>query len=228
MNNQRSATLLFGLLMRSALCLVLTGILVPFALLDPQEARAAEETVYVNVLVARVRQAPTTDAPIVFRIRRGDPVVVQKKQNQWYYIRYPDGRMGWAHQKLFTATAQDSAATTVPSHFIKSVTMKVVSRNRETVAFELDGFHPPETFVLKGDLPRVVCDFMNTRINDNIGDRIETKGALVRDIRVAPYGGVSARVRIVLDLSADGHYEIDQTFYKKENIYMVTVSTAVP
>ena len=41
-----------------------------------------------------------------------------------------------------------------------------------------------------------------------IGDRIESKGTLIKDIRIAPYGGIAPRVRIVLDLSAGQHYEI--------------------
>lgn len=228
MKKQNARTFLFSAIVRSALFLVITGTFSAYFPLLPREAGAAEETVYVKVLVARVRQAPSTDAPILFRARRGDPVVVQKKQNEWYHVRYPDGRTGWAHRKLFSATDEDSPQTGGQGHFIKSVSMQVVSANRETVAFALDGFNPPETFVLKGDRPRVVCDFLNTRIDDNVGDRVASRGTLIRDIRVAPYGGVAARVRIVLDLKADGHYEIDQTFYKEENTYLVTVSTTVP
>jgi hypothetical protein len=90
----------------------------------------------------------------------------------------------------------------------------------------MDGFKPPETFVLKGDQPRVVCDFMNTRILGSVGNRIESGGALIKDIRIAPYGGGAPRVRVVLDLTPGHNYVVDQTFYKKENRYTVTVATA--
>ena len=227
MTYQLSPILRFKTAVRFFLCLAMAVILAPVSPFNPRDAGAVEE-IYVKVLVARVRQAPTTEAPILFRARRGDPVVVEKKRNEWYYIRYPDGRTGWAHRDLFAAPSDEGRRSAEKSHFIKTITSKIVSENRETVAFELNGFYPPETFVLKGERPRVVCDFLNTRIDDNIGDRIESEGSLIKGIRVAPYGGVAARVRIVLDLSRDRHYEIDQTFYKKENIYLVTVSTAVP
>ncbi len=199
-----------------------------FTTLFPGTAAAAEETVYVEVLVARVRQAPTTESPILFRVRRGDPVTVKEKKGDWYRILHPNGRIGWAHQKLFTASAQNSRQAAGQGYFIKSVSVEALSAEKEAVSFVLDGFHPPETFVLKEEPPRVVCDFLNTRIREEIGNRIESKGTLIKDIRIAPYGGIAPRVRIVLDLSAGRHYEIDQTFYKKENLYIVTVNATTP
>ena len=71
----------------------------------------------------------------------------------------------------------------------------------------------------------MVCDFLNTRVLDSLGDRVESEGTLVKDIRIAPYGGGAPRVRVVLDLSPGRNYEVDQTFYKKENRYIITVNT---
>ena len=213
---------------RNAFCLALAcaGFLL-FASLSDATA-AAGETLYVKVLVARVRQAPSTESPILFKVRRGDPVVVNQKKGDWYHIQHPDGRAGWAHQNLFTATAQTGRDTTGQNFYIKSVHLKVLSGEKEAIAFQLDGFQPPETFVLKGEQPRVVCDFLNTRVLDSVGDRVESKGFLVKDIRIAPYGGGAPRVRVVLDLNAGRNYEIDQTFYKQENRYIVTVAAAEP
>ena len=213
---------------RNAFCLALAcaGFLL-FACISDATA-AAGETLYVKVLVALVRQAPTTESPILFKVRRGDPVVVDQKKGDWYHIQHPDGRTGWAHQKLFTATAQNGLETTGQNFYIKSIRLEVLSNEKEAISFQLDGFHPPETFVLKGDQPRVVCDFLNTRILESVGNRVESKGSLVKDIRIAPYGGGAPRVRVVLDLNAGRNYEIDQTFYKQENRYIVTVAAAEP
>ena len=228
MKSQLSFTLLFRTVMWSILGLMMTGILIPVSLFNPGEAEAAQETLYVKVLVARVRQAPSTEAPILFRVRRGDRVVVDRKQGEWYHIQYFDGQAGWAHQKLFTTTAQDSAESTGQIFHLKSIRLEVHSSEKEAITFQLDGFHPPETFVLKGEHPRVVCDFLNTRVRDSVGNRIESEGALVKDIRIAPYGGGAPRVRVVLDLNPGRNYGIDQTFYKKENRYIVTVVAAAP
>lgn len=224
MNNPFSLKLTRRIVIRIALCLIMTGALFPYYFLTPQEAGAAEETVYVKVLVARVRQAPSTESPILFKVRRGDPVVVGQKQGEWYHIRHPDGRMGWAHQKLFTAQTQDSSQTPGQNHYLTSVRLNVLSSVEETISFQLDSFQPPETFVLKGERPRVVCDFLNTRVPDSVGDRVESNGSLVKDIRIAPYGGGAPRVRVVMDLNPGRNYAIGQTFFKKERRYVVTVS----
>lgn len=228
MESQLSAASFFRTFVRLTLCLVITAILIPISLFNPCEAEASQESLYVKVLVARVRQAPNTESPILFRARRGDPVIVDQKQGEWYHIKHPDGREGWAHQKLFTATALGKGDTTGRDYHLKDVSLQVFSSEKEAIAFQLDDFHPPETFVLKGERPRVVCDFLNTRVLDSVGNRIESDGALVKDIRVAPYGGGAPRVRVVLDLTPGQKYVIDQTFYKKENRYVVTITTTTP
>ena len=228
MKNTSSSTAFYRIATRYALCLVFAAALIPICLLNPFKAEAAPETLYVKVLVARVRQAPSTASPILFKIRRGDPVVVDQEKGEWYHIRHVDDRQGWAHRNLFTATSENGGRTTGRSYFLNAVSMQVLSGTKEAVVFQVDGFQPPETFVLKGERPRVVCDFLNTRARDNIGDRIEPAGSLVKDIRVAPYGGGTPRVRIVLDLNPGSNYVVDQTFYKKENRYIVTVAAAGP
>ena len=228
MNTQFSRTLFSRIVIRLSLCLMLTGALLPLHLFASQEAEAAEESYYVKVLVARVRQAPTTESPIAFRIRRGDQVVVDQKQGEWYHIKHTSGQTGWAHEKLFTSTALDGQTAGGQVYTITSVLMDIEAGEKEAIAFQMDGFQPPETFVLKGDRPRVVCDFMNTRVLDSVGNRVEAKGVLVKDIRIAPYGGGAPRVRVVLDLTPGRNYVVDQTFYKKENRYTVTVAASAP
>jgi uncharacterized protein YgiM (DUF1202 family) len=226
MKNPPSPTFVSRTVVRFTLCLLMTGILVPVAIFTPCESAAAQEALYVKVLVARVRQAPNTEAPIVFRLRRGDRVMVDRKQGEWYHIKHIDGQTGWAHQKLFISTALDGQKAAGQVYIINSVRVSIDAEKKETIVFQMDGFQPPETFVLKGDRPRVVCDFLNARLLGSVGNRIEPKGALIRDIRIAPYGGGAPRVRVVLDLTPGRSYVVDQTFYKKENRYTVTIAAA--
>ena len=219
---------LFGTFSRYARCLLLAAALMPVPLLPADGVAAAQETFYVKVLVARVRQAPTTESPVLFRARRGDPVTILQKQGEWYHIKHPIGRTGWAHEKLFAATTRTGGQAAGQNYFLKSVNLTIDSDTKETVTFQLDGFHPPETFVLKGERPRVVCDFLNTRVQDSVGDRVESDGALVKDIRIAPYGGGAPRVRAVLDLTPGRTYVVKQTFFKKENRYTVTIAANGP
>lgn len=228
MNNQSSSTLISRIVLRFALCLLMTGILIPVAIFTPCESAAAEEAIYVKVLVARVRQAPSTESPIAFRLRRGDRVIVDRKQGEWYHIKHFGGQTGWAHKNLFAPMALDGQKAAGQIYTIKSVRVSVDAGKTEAIAFQMDGFQPPETFVLKGDRPRIVCDFLSTRVLDSVGNRVEPKGTLVKDIRIAPYGGGAPRVRVVLDLTPGHNYVVDQTFYKKENRYTVTVAAKIP
>ena len=228
MKAQPSSTLFFRTVLRLTLCLTVAGILVPVSLFNPFEAAAAEETLYVKVLVARVRQAPSTESPIAFRIRRGEQVVADRKLGEWYHIQHAEGQTGWAHEKLFAAAALDGEKDAGKVYTINSVRVNVEAGEKEAIAFQMDGFQPPETFVLKGDRPRIVCDFLNTRVGGSLGNRVEPKGAVVKDIRIAPYSGGSPRVRVVLDLTPGRDYVVDQTFYKKENRYIVTIAANVP
>ena len=228
MNSLLSSTFSFRTIMQLTLCLMMTGILILVSLFNPCGAEAEDDTFYVEVLVARIRQAPTTESPILFKARRGDPMIVDRKQGDWYHVKHPDGRTGWAHQQLFSATAQNGPQPTGQNYHLKSVRLKSISNNKETIAFQLDGSHTPEAFVLKGERPRVVCDFLNTRVLDSVGDRVESEGILVKDIRIAPYGGGAPRVRVVLDLAPGRNYAIDQTLFKKENRYVITVNVTAP
>jgi len=194
----------------------------------PDFCSAATETVHVNVLVARVRNAPTTTAPILFRIRRGDSVTLIRAQNDWYSIKTPDGLTGWAHQSLFTKAQTEHQTTTASKAVIQSIHHQAVNDGQAEVSFQISGFHPPETFVLSGDKPRVVCDFMDMRVSTGLGPRLQTGESVVKDIRISPYGGTVPRVRIVLDLIAGPSYTVDQTFFKKENLYVVSVQSKAP
>ena len=80
MNPLLSSTFSFSTIMQLALCIMMTGILILVSLFNPCGAEAAEDTFYVEVLVARIRQAPTTESPILFKARRGDPMVVEKNR----------------------------------------------------------------------------------------------------------------------------------------------------
>jgi len=50
---------------------------------------------------ARVRKSPSLDSGILFRLKKGDKVLVTKTKDDWYHIRLKNGKTGWAHDSLF-------------------------------------------------------------------------------------------------------------------------------
>jgi len=58
----------------------------------------------LNVSVGRVRQSPSFDAEIIFKLRKGETVFVSEAKGDWYRVELKDGSTGWAHQSLFSMT----------------------------------------------------------------------------------------------------------------------------
>ena len=73
------------------------------SLVGRSPARAPEqETLVVKVDVARVREGPSPESPVAFRLKRDEPVGVSEKEGAWYFIKARTGRTGWAHESLFS------------------------------------------------------------------------------------------------------------------------------
>ncbi|MBW1841739.1 MAG: SH3 domain-containing protein, partial [Deltaproteobacteria bacterium] len=60
------------------------------------------QKVTLKVKIGRVREMPSTDAEVKFRLVRGDIVSVVETKDNWYLIKTEDGNTGWAHQNLFS------------------------------------------------------------------------------------------------------------------------------
>jgi|CZCB01.1.fsa_nt_gi hypothetical protein len=58
---------------------------------------------YTNVSSpVRLRSTPTTadDSNIIKRVTQNDPLVIQKAENDWYYVKLNDGTEGWIYSDL--------------------------------------------------------------------------------------------------------------------------------
>ena len=90
--------------------------------------------------------------------------------------------------------------------------------NSESVVFHLNGPWLPKVFALKGDNPRVVFDFVDTRLARTVPSSIDTKGTMIRKIRT---GRHSNKTRVVMDLAAGGKCNFDQQFDETTNILTI-------
>jgi tetratricopeptide (TPR) repeat protein len=55
----------------------------------------------LKVPVGRVREAPSLDSRIKYRLRQGDEATVIESQGDWYAIKPNGHESGWAHRSLF-------------------------------------------------------------------------------------------------------------------------------
>ena len=88
----------------------------------------------------------------------------------------------------------------------------------ESVIFHLNGHYLPKKFALKGDNPRVVFDFMETKLARSVSTEIKTQGHIIQKIRLGRHPN---KTRVVVDLAAGGMFNFDQRF--DENLNLLTI-----
>ena len=59
-----------------------------------------KNAVVVHVPCAIVRESPDKDAPIVFKVDRGEGMMVSKRQGAWLQVTNVDGAKGWVHRDV--------------------------------------------------------------------------------------------------------------------------------
>ncbi|MFC1883220.1 AMIN domain-containing protein [Thermodesulfobacteriota bacterium] len=106
---------------------------------------------------------------------------------------------------------------------ITTIKIKILYSGEEKVLISGNGISPPKIFALEGEKPRVVCDFKGVGLGPDVEKKIEVDGKFIKMIRTAAYENEGGKVRVVLDLSPEGSYEVEQTFFKKQNIYELIV-----
>ena len=92
----------------------------------------------------------------------------------------------------------------------------------ETVLFRLNHFYPPLVFGIEKGEPRVVCDFFDAEIDDNVPREIEAGGQFVNRIMVTNESDPD-KVRVELVLMPNRNYDLQQLFFKEDNLFVVIV-----
>lgn len=95
-------------------------------------------------------------------------------------------------------------------------------RNGEMVLFKVKNFSPPTISAHEKGKPRVICDFNNAIIDENIAPRIETQGKFVNSIDVGTHEKNMARV--VLNLNPGKDYDLQQVFFQEDKLFVLIVS----
>ncbi len=118
------------------------------------------------------------------------------------------------------ADAEEDAG--VPT--LTSITFDNNSNRGEMVLFKLNEFHPPIVFGIEEGTPRVVCDFKDTAVAKDIPESLKTAGKYIRQIRVGNNKG-EKKIRVVLDLVPNFSYDLQQVFFKEENLFVIIINT---
>jgi len=107
---------------------------------------------------------------------------------------------------------------------LRAVTFDNTSNRGEMIQFKLSTFHPPIVFGIEEGLPRVVCDFKNTRMGSSLKNTIKTKGRYVKAIRIGRHTHPE-KIRVVIDLEPNNNYDLQQVYFKEDNLFVIIVNT---
>ncbi len=107
---------------------------------------------------------------------------------------------------------------------LSSVKFDKSSNRGEMVLFKLNDFYPPIVFGIEEDVPRVVCDFMDTKVIKAVAKFIECNGKFIKSVRIGTHMNPD-KVRVVIDLAPNHNYDLQQVFFKEDNLFVIIVNT---
>jgi hypothetical protein len=107
---------------------------------------------------------------------------------------------------------------------LTSITFDNDSNRGEMVLFTLNEFHPPIVFGIEEGTPRVVCDFKDTVAEKDIPTSLDSAGKYIKKIRIGK-DTKENKVRVVLDLTPNYSYDLQQVFFKEENLFVIIINT---
>lgn len=108
--------------------------------------------------------------------------------------------------------------------FLLDITFEDSSNKGEMVMFKLNDFYPPIVFGIEKGNPRVVCDFLNTELSEDVTLLLESNGVYIDKIRTAKHKNPD-KVRVVLDLVPNKNYDLQQVFFKEDNLFVIIVNS---
>lgn len=121
---------------------------------------------------------------------------------------------------------QEKAGGAQPPQLI-DITFDDSSNKGEMVLFHLNDFYPPTVSAVEKDTPRVFCDFMEMGLGKKVQDNIAAKGKYVQRIRTTKLKKPN-KVQVVLELSPDRDYDLQQVFFKNDNLFVLIINELAP
>ncbi len=118
--------------------------------------------------------------------------------------------------------AQQPSQTEEIEPILLDISFEKSVNKSETVMFRLNHFYPPLVFGIEKGEPRVVCDFIDAGIGEDIPPVIEAGGQYVNRILVSKESDPD-KVRVELLLMPNRNYDLQQLFFKEDNLFVVIV-----
>ena len=111
-----------------------------------------------------------------------------------------------------------------PQPLLSAVTFEKTSTKGEMIIFKLNGFYPPKVVGIEKDAPRVICDFPNTLLGGQVKDVIDCHGKYVESVQITKQKKPD-NVKVVLNLVPNRNYDLQQVFFKEDNLFVLFINT---
>jgi hypothetical protein len=111
-----------------------------------------------------------------------------------------------------------------PEPLLSAVTFEKTSAKGEMVIFKLNGFFPPKVVGIEKGKPSVVCDFLNTRLGDQVKEVVHCQGRFVESVQVIKQKKQN-QIRVILRLVPGRNYDLQQVFFKEDNLFVIIVNS---
>jgi|GEM_PF-2163569 len=119
-----------------------------------------------------------------------------------------------------SSIGQTPAASAVPK--ILAISFDDSSEKGEMVLFHLNDFYPPKVTALGKDNPKVLCDFKTMDFGPEVQKTIAAHGKFIERIRAKRQK--NRQVQVVVDLIPNRDYDLQQVFFKNDNLFVLIVS----
>jgi hypothetical protein len=97
------------------------------------------------------------------------------------------------------------------------------SNKGEMVLFHLSDFHPPLVSAVGKENPRIICEFNDITLGEEIVDNFTADGVYVKGVSVEKIDN-SKKFRVVVQLDRNKDYDLQQVFFKNDNLFVLIVN----
>lgn len=196
----------------------------------PPSSESGPTTVPSGATASKTRPTSTTPPPTSSTATDHQTITDNKPEKPTQAVTSTTVAAG-AEKKQTTAPEKPETKTVIPPAktgqqipVLKSVSFDNSSNRGEMIQFAVTEFQPPTVFGIEEGLPRVVCDFKNTRAGASLKNIIKANGRYVKTIRIGRHKNPD-KIRVVIDLEANNNYDLQQVFFKEENLFVIIVNT---
>jgi len=196
-----------------------------------------EFIVHKNLLLismSKGEKAIMTTTPIVLPLPRtkvkpaSTKKPVEKKESSPQLVQTPAFASAPAEKTdNVKKISPDSAVADSRSVLLDVSFDNVYAKSGEMILFKFNNFHPPTVSATEKGVPRIICDFPDTRVSDEVQEILDASGHFVDKIRVEK-NEFPDKVRVVIDLFTGNDYDLQQVFFKEDNLFVLIVNTLGP